>query len=133
LAAADLTTAEMLWVKSIQAVSFAPEIQALQQSGPRSPLNPQLDLFLDSDEVVRCQGRISNADLPSSSKTPILLPSHSHFTNLLIQQKHCEVLHNGIWDTLTAIREIHWIVKGRAAVKKVLRRCVTLRDLKVNQ
>jgi len=41
------------------------------------------------------------------------------FTYLLIQQKHCKVLHNGIRDTLTAVRETHRIVKSQAAVKKV--------------
>ena len=125
LSVADLTRADTLWIKSIQANSFTSELQALQQSGTNSSLNTQLNLFLDPDGVIRCQGRIENADVSSSSKTPILLPSHSHYTNLLIQQKHCEVLHNGIRDTLTAVRETHWIVKGRAAVKKVLRRCVT--------
>ena len=120
LSVADLTRADTLWIKSIQANSFTSELQALQQSGPNSSLNTQLNLFLDPDGVIRCQGRIENADVSSSSKTPILLPSHSHYTNLLIQQKHCEVLHNGIRDTLTAVRETHWIVKGRAAVKRVL-------------
>ena len=125
LSAADLSRADMLWIKSIQASTFASELQALRQSGSGTPLNLQLNLFLDPEGVIRCQGRINNADVLNTSKTPILLPSHHQYTNLLIQQKHSEVHHNGIRDTLTAVRETHWIVKGRAAVKKVLRRCVT--------
>jgi len=35
-------------------------------------------------------------------------------------EKIFEVLHSEVWDTLTAVREIQWIVKGQAAVKKVL-------------
>ena len=34
------------------------------------------------------------------------------------------MLHNGIAETLNAVRETHWIVRGRATVKRVLRRCV---------
>ena len=34
------------------------------------------------------------------------------------------MLHNGIGETLNAVRETHWIVRGRATVKKVLRKCV---------
>jgi len=34
------------------------------------------------------------------------------------------VKHNGIQETLALIRENFWVVKGREAVKKVLRKCV---------
>jgi len=115
LTAADLARANRMWVKSIKDSSFVQELQALLQSGPSSPLNSQLNLFLDPDDIIRCQGHIGNADTSvatsHSSKTPILLPSHGHYTNLLIQQKCCEVLHNGIRNTI-AVRESHWIVKG---------------------
>lgn len=124
LIATDLARADTMWIKSIQASLFAPKLQALQQSGPSTLLNSQLNLFLDPEGVIRCQGCINHADVLNSSKTPILLPSDSHYTKLLIQQKHSEVHHNGIRDTLTAIRETHWIINGRAAVKKTLRRCV---------
>ena len=125
LSAADLARAEEVWVKAIQRNAFVSEIQSLNNSGcPVTPLQHQLNLFLDTAGIVRCQGRVSNAQLPNSSKPPILLPSHSHFTELLILQRHLQVLHNGIGETLNAIRETHWIVKGRATVKKVLRRCV---------
>ena len=120
----DMATAEELWVKTIQGSAFIFEMQSLNNSGPVTPLQNQLNLFLDTAGVIRCQGRVSNANLPSNSKTPILLPSHSHFTKLLILQWHSQVLHNGIGETLNAIRETYWIVKGRATVKKVLHRCV---------
>ena len=73
---------------------------------------------------------MNNASLPSNSKTPILLPSHSHFTKLLILQKHFQVLHNGIAETLNAVQETHWIVRGRAAVKRVLCGCVICKRYK---
>ena len=124
LTATDLRTAEELWVKSIQGNTFISEIQSLNKSGSMTLLQKQLNLFLDTTGIIRCQGRINNASLPSSSKTPILLPSHSHFTKLLILQRHFQVLHNGIAETLNAVRETHWIVRGRAAVKRVLCGCV---------
>ena len=91
---------------------------------PVTPLQHQLNLFLDTAGVVRCHRHVSNAQLQNGSKTLILLPSHSHFTELLILQSHLQVLHNGIGETLNVIPDTHWIVKGRATVKKVLRRCV---------
>ena len=119
LTATDIATAEELWVKSIQRNTFISEIQSLNKTGSMTPLQQQLNLFLDTAGVIRCQGRINNATIPNNSKIPILLPSHSHFTRLLILQRHSQVLHNGIGETLNAVRETHWIVRGRATVKKV--------------
>jgi len=34
------------------------------------------------------------------------------------------VHHDGIRETLSAVRETHWIPQGRAAVKKIIRSCV---------
>ena len=63
LTATDLARAEMMWIKFIQASLFAPELQALRQSGPSTPLNSQLDFFLDPKGAIHCQGRINNADV----------------------------------------------------------------------
>ena len=60
LTATDLARADMMW---IQASLFAPELQALRQSGPSTPLNSQLDFFLDPKGAIHCQGRINNADV----------------------------------------------------------------------
>ena len=46
---------------------------------------------------------------------------------MLIQNRHQLVHHNGIRKTLAAVRETHWILRGREAVKRVLRNCVVCR------
>ena len=84
----------------------------------------QLNLFQDEKGIIRCQGRINNAVVADCCKQPILLPPHHRFTELFIHEKHFKVLHNGIQDTLNAVRETHWILRGREVVKKVLRKCV---------
>ena len=68
--------------------------------------------------------RINNAAVADCCKQLILLPPHHRFTELFIREKHFKVLHNGIRDTLNAVRETHWILWGREAVKKVSRKCV---------
>ena len=47
------------------------------------------------------------ANLPASSKNPILLPSKDDFVSLLIKDVHAKVKHNGVRDTLTTLRESH--------------------------
>ena len=66
---------------------------------------------------------LEHTDLPVSSKNPVTLPTKDRFTELLIQEKNQLVLHNGIQETSLAIRQGYRIVRGRKAVKKVVRRC----------
>ena len=61
----------------------------------------------------------------SNSKHPILLPSKNHFVSLLIEHTHKNTaLHSGIRDTLMALRERFWVIRGREAARKVIRKCV---------
>jgi len=64
-----------------------------------------LNLFLNDDKLICCKGRLDHGDLPVNSKNPVLVPTKHCFTELLIQEKHQLVLHNGIQETLSAIRE----------------------------
>ncbi|XP_046856152.1 uncharacterized protein LOC124449257 [Xenia sp. Carnegie-2017] len=87
----------------------------------------QFGLFLDGDHVLRCRGRLKNSLLNLESKNPVLLPKESRFVELLICEVHHNVKHSGIRDTLTTIREHFWIIRGREAVKKIVRKCVVCR------
>ena len=82
-----------------------------------------LGLFLDEKGIIRCRGRIQNATWPFISRYPVLLPSKSHITTLLIEISHRTSLHEGISGTLAEVRSKFWIPKGRQAVKKVISRC----------
>ena len=46
---------------------------------------------------------------------------------LLIREVHEQVKHNGIRDTLTTVRERFWIIRGREAVKRIIKDCVVCR------
>ena len=52
----------------------------------------QLMLFEDDSGILRCQGRIDNAaNLPYSTKHPVLLPSNHPLTTLYVHQAHARV------------------------------------------
>ena len=78
---------------------------------------------MDGDTVIRSQGRIGLADLPIHSKNPILLPTHNPVVDLLIYDVHLRTKHSGTSDTLSTLREKYWILKGRQAVKRILKSC----------
>lgn len=111
-----LSKAEMLWVKEVQTHLE----KHLQFNGWKK----QLGLFIDSEGVWRCGGRLSNADVPYTTKHPILLPRDHPMTKLLVLKAHTRVSHNGIKETLTEVRAKYWVLKGRSLVKRILHNCL---------
>ena len=74
-----------------------------------------------------CKGRLNNADLPITSKNPVLLPSKNDFVNLMIKDVHHRIKHSGVRDTLTTLRESYWILRGREATKRIIKQCIICR------
>ena len=79
--------------------------------------------FFIGQNVIRCKGRISNADLPYDTRFPIYLPSNSLFTKLIIQESHQQVFHQKVAATLTQLRAEYWIPRGRQIVKNTISKC----------
>lgn len=130
LTADELRNSETLWIKSVRANAFVDELAFLNRKNSKStpPIRvAQFGLFLSEDQTIRCKGRLSNAPLPTFSKSPILLPAKHAFVKLLIKQTHDQVKHSGINATLTAMRERYWVLRGRETVKGVVRHCVVCR------
>jgi hypothetical protein len=128
LRAEELREAEKLWVQSIQNDSFAEELSCLK-SGQSNKLVKQLRLFLDRDRIIRCEGRISNSNLSDSAKSPILMPTKHRFTEFIIRECHEMVCHDGIRETLNGVRKRFWVPRGREAVKRIVRRCITCKKI----
>ena len=122
----EITNGELYWIKSIQGDSFPTELKHLAGNRHSEGLTrvKQFGLFL-SEGILRCRGRLNNSTLPLNAKNPILLPHNHPFVNLLIQHFHKRSMHSGVNDTLTLLRENYWILKGKRAVKQVIKNCVT--------
>ena len=60
---------------------------------------------------------------PEETINPILLPTWEKIVELLIEDHHKKTFHAGVNHTLAQIRMKYWIPKGRAEVKRVLRKC----------
>ena len=130
LTAEEVKKAQLLWIKSVQRLSFGNEISFVSSKVAKSSAPnyvKQFGLFLDGNHVLRCKGRLNNASLDLGSRNPILLPKKSQFVELLIREIHDKVKHSGIRDTLTTMRERYWVIRGRETVKKIVKRCVICR------
>ena len=78
----DLTEAEILWIKSIQKSSFPEEYHQLMDGKPEI-YKKQFKLFLNEHKVICCEGHFKNANIPTSTKCPVLLPTKHYFTELV--------------------------------------------------
>jgi ribonuclease HI len=125
----EMNTSRHLWIKDIQQRHYPKENMMLQKTFPhtvvKNSLHHQLKLFLDDSGIIRCGGRLQNADIDFNAKHPVLLPPNHHFTSLLVKQAHTHLLHAGPGTTLTQIRQTYWIPRLRRVVKHVIKLCVT--------
>ena len=96
--------AETVWIKHIQAC-FEEEYNSLILGKEGTVVYKDQLLFINDDKLICCKGRLEYADVPICAKNPVLLPNKHRFTELLIVDKHCQVHHNGVTETLSAIRE----------------------------
>ena len=80
--------------------------------GKKNNLQKQLGLYLDDDGLLRCKGRIDQAEISEGARRPILLPKNERFTHLLIEKVHRQSLHSGVSQTLGQVRYKYWLPHG---------------------
>ncbi|XP_065070793.1 uncharacterized protein LOC135695590 [Rhopilema esculentum] len=122
----EISQAEIVLIKGIQQQSFNSEIEFVigkSKSKQVPPLVNQFNLFTDEQGLLRCKSRLLHASVVNESKTPILLPSKSYYSELVIAEAHSKVFHDGISETLNCARQKYWILRGREMAKKHIRRC----------
>ena len=74
--------------------------------------------------LLRVGGRLRRASYPYDVKHPIILPSGSHVTRLIIEEYHNKVGHSGASHTWSSLRQRFWILKGAGTVRKILNLCL---------
>ncbi|GFW40650.1 uncharacterized protein TNCV_2835941 [Trichonephila clavipes] len=127
LTSKEVDDATKIVIQTVQKSQFHSEIQLLNKKHPlpnSSTLLP-LDIFLDTDGIIKVGGRLKNSSLSPIQKHPILLPKSHHLTNLVIQHFHHINLHSAPQLTLCCIRQKFWIPSGRGVVGRLLSKCQT--------
>ena len=67
LTAEEIEVAEHTWIISFQKEFFKDKSNLKQ-------FQIKLGVYLDTDNIYKCKGRLVNSSLPEYSKTPIFLP-----------------------------------------------------------
>jgi len=125
LSVAELTYATVL-IRKMQSIFFESEVTELKQNKPvgrRSALRT-LNPFIDQNGLVRVGGRLANADIAYTKKSPIVLPLNSVITRLIFEYEHRRLLHIGPQGLLANIHLSYWPIRGRAIARQIVRRCM---------
>lgn len=127
LTVAEINEAERCWIRKVQRVAYAEEIELVadKRGVPSKSSLAALAPTLDSDSILRVGGRLGKAQLNPDEAHPAILPPASRLTHLYVSHIHRNTLHGGVQATLGAVRQRFWIPKGRSTVKCILHRCVT--------
>ena len=79
------------------------------------------------DGVIRVGGRLERAPISFITKHPMILPPKHHVTELVIRHYHHQEGHSGARQVLSTIQQKFWIIRGPAAVRRILGKCVDCR------
>ncbi|XP_064116570.1 uncharacterized protein LOC135222413 [Macrobrachium nipponense] len=123
-----MSLAETVVVQVAQRMTYEVEIASLEKgstirvSSSLRKLKPIL-----RNGLLCVGGRLSLANIAPSERNPIILPYKGHLTDIVIQYYHERSNHMGIMYVLGLMREKFWVVKGNAAVRRVLGKCIKCR------
>ncbi|CAB3236889.1 unnamed protein product [Arctia plantaginis] len=123
LSAHERKEALLFWVCSVQHNEFSEDIHRIKTNKLCSTRINRLTPFL-KDNLLRVGGRLSNASLTYSAQHPLILPSSSPLTDLIIDHYHRIHCHPGA-DTLHSIlRQQFWILSARRVIRHRVFKCI---------
>ena len=79
--------------------------------------------------VLRSYSRLKNANIPFDTKAPVFIDRSHKLAEVIVYYCHLKVLHRGIKQTLTELRSVFWITRGRNLIKKLIHPCTVCKCL----
>ncbi|KJH47526.1 hypothetical protein DICVIV_06367, partial [Dictyocaulus viviparus] len=82
-----------------------------------------LNIYQDDYGILRCKGRLSNADIPIETQRPILIIPNTPLAEKLLKEAHLPY-HCSISQTIATVRKQFWIPRLRQMVRRAIRECL---------
>ena len=99
LKSTEISKAETMWTAYVQHTEYSNVIDSISKEKSNN-LRTQLGLYIDNNGLIRCKGRLENAEICEGSRYPLLLPKYHRYTDLVIQYCHERAFHTGCAQTL---------------------------------
>lgn len=122
----ELNRAKRIWVKHIQTLYFANDIESIKSTGVVAEKSSLKTLYpqLNEHNIMILHGRFENAKWAIARRFPMILPAKNHLTTLIIDHAHKTTLHGTIHLTLARVRQEFWVLNGRNRVKSFIHKCL---------
>jgi len=122
----ELQRTELTILKLLQREVFPQELKHLQAGQPLKGSSKiiALNVYLDSEGLIRVGGRLRHARIQEEAKHPIILPARHRVTRLIIRAKHLKLHHCRTEQLLASVRQRYWSLSGRREASKVTRFCL---------
>ena len=132
ISADDLFKAKTSVIRLVQQESFPTLLQSVKSNSlPRKDPLKKLNLFIDSEGILRVGGRLIRSTDCYDVKFPILIPGKSRLALLIIRHCHQLVYHQGRGFTLNSIRQSGFFIFGASSlVSQIIHNCVTCKKLR---
>jgi hypothetical protein len=126
----ELEIAKTQLIRTVQRQFYRDEIARLEGGLPiqKSSSIYKLSPYIDSEGLLRVQGRLEFADLTYDEKHPVIIPK-SWLAQLIVEFQHTLLKHAGVNALITSIRNTYWIVGLRRIAKAVKSRCIACQRL----
>lgn len=85
----------------------------------------KLKPFVDVEGIVRIGGRLDNATITVNQRVPIIIPSGTNFSKLIMLHKYKNLMNHGPQATFAAVQSKYWPIRGRGIVRKVIHKFVS--------
>ena len=72
---------------------------------------------------MRAGGRLEKADIPFTTRHPVILASDYELTRLIMMNCHNKLGHAGVDNVRNELRQQFWILRCKATVRKLLHQC----------
>ena len=82
-----------------------------------------LNVKLDEEGILRCEGRLKFAPIPQETRSPILLNDNHPLSKLIILNIHESNKHSSAKYTLNEYRQKFWLLCGSRIVRNIIRAC----------
>ena len=86
-----------------------------------------MNVKLDEEGILRCEGHLKFAPIPQETRSPILLNDKHLLSKLINLNIHESNKHISAKYTLNEFRQKFWLLCGRRIVRNIIRACVTCR------
>ena len=80
--------------------------------------------FVDEKKLIRVRTRISLREDSHNFRYPIVLPENHNITFRIIEEKHKEMDHVGVYILISSLSGQFWIIRCRIRLRKILPRCI---------